>query len=136
MAVRCQLNPMRQAGREISNELNRIAVISFTDQPCRYKLCVRADRRPCPDIPKAELAPIFLWDILSLGIAEPPNFVALNSLTRQVPKFLILIPSTRLPKISEELEYGSLRCACHATSRPNRVSLNECRDDLRPTLLI
>ncbi len=95
----------------------------------RYgQLRIRADCRPRPYVAVAELAPVWPWDILFLGVAERPNFVYLDALTVEIAQYPVLILLTRLPNVMQQLGNGILGCPRHTDCRTNGAPLDQRRN--------
>jgi hypothetical protein len=52
----------------------------------------------------AEVVLVLERDVLGLGVAEGPNLVALDPLTRKVPESPVLVFGTRRPQVGQQLD--------------------------------
>jgi hypothetical protein len=51
-----------------------------------------------------------------------PDFVALDPIARKISEYLILVDSTRIPEVSQELQNSVIADAHHAGSSIDRIS--------------
>lgn len=79
VAVRGQLDVPAQPTDQIAHEGAGRARIPRADREREDELGVGVDGRPVPHVAVAKLAPVFLGDILLLGVAERPDFIALEA---------------------------------------------------------
>lgn len=82
--------------------------------PARDQLGIRAERRPCPHVPISKLPAKFLRNVLLLGIAERPDFIALNPLARQIDQHAPLVSLAGIANLRQELEHGVKGHCAHA----------------------
>jgi len=108
-----------------------LSVISRTapHMPAGNEFGVGADGCPGPNVSKSKFAAQFFWHVLFFGVAERPNFIALDSLARKVVQRLVLIFRARLADFREESHNGVLRHARHSHRGANRIALNKGRND-------
>src|SRR2546425_4457320 len=97
-----------------------------SEQPARNKFGIRIEGDPRPHITKAELAFVFFGYVLFPGVAEAPDFIALEPLAGQVAELLVLVSLAGCAKINEELEHCAFSGSCHPAGCPNRIALDEC----------
>lgn len=128
VAVRRKLNAIGKAACQIVHESLGGLHSTVAEGEGSNQLRIGVNRNPRPHIAITKLALLFSRDILLLGIAELPDFIALDSLARQVAKRLILIFRTCLSNLSQQFENGVLRYARHSHSGANGVSFHEGRD--------
>lgn len=102
VAVCRQLDPVRQAARQIADELRGIHSATTSNMPARNQLRVRTNRGPSPHVTKAKLALQFFRQILFLRIAEGPDFITLEPRAWQMPQGIVLIPFARSSQIGKE----------------------------------
>ena len=94
----------------------------------RNKLGISADRRPRPDISKTKLTLLFERHVLLLGVAERPDFIALDSLARQVTKMRILVLRTSGSHFCQQSENGALSYSSHSDCGADRAPFYQGRD--------
>ena len=131
-----QLNPMGQTGSQVGDEVVGAMRRPSTYQPAGDEFRVRTERRPRPHISISRLATKLFRQVLFFRVAKRPDFIALDSLTRQVAKGLVLIFQARLTSIGQELDYGVLCHASHTNCGPNRVPLYKARYCLGATFFV
>jgi len=81
---------MRQTAFQIVHKMKGAVCASITDKPAWHKLCIRIYSYPRPNVPGALFLHAFRA-IPVLGVAETPDFVALETLAAKVPKSFVLI---------------------------------------------
>jgi hypothetical protein len=134
MAVCRQLNAIAEPARQIENELARGNSITPSDIPAGYELRFGIDGRPCPHVAVTELSLKFDGYVLLLGVAERPNFIALDTTAIQVAQMLILVLLASLAYVREQFEHGMLCRVSDPANTVDRHTFDQARDDLRPTL--
>ena len=103
------------------HEVLCVPSIASPDAPARYQLRIRAKSNPRPNVPKAKLASQFFWDVLFLGVAELPDFVALYAFAIEVPKRLALILGARFANVGQQLQNRIHRYASHPHDTANGI---------------
>jgi hypothetical protein len=78
VAISSKLDALAQTASQIINEFSRIDCRTIANHEGWNELGISVYRRPGPDIAKAKLALQFFRQVLFLGVAERPNFIALN----------------------------------------------------------
>ena len=64
------------------------------------------------------------------SITEGPNLITLDMFTGEILEDFILISGARLPEIGQELNDCILSDPRHSNSRPDRIPLDQGRNDL------
>ena len=126
VAVRGQLHAVGEACGEIEHEGAGRVRIARADRERGDELGVGVDGRPRPHVAIPELARVFLGDVLLLGVAERPDFVALEPPTGEVPQRRVLVVQARGPGIGQEGQDRPLGRAGDTTGCPDRVALDQC----------
>jgi hypothetical protein len=134
MTVCRQLNTIAKPARQVQDKFARRAGIAPSDVPAGYELRFRVDGRPRPNVAITKLSLKFDWDVLLLGVAERPNFIALDAATIQVAEMLILVLLAGSSYIREQLEDGMLCRVRNPASGINRHPFDQAGDDLCATL--
>src|ERR1035437_2497817 len=129
MAVRRQLNSIRQAALNILKELRCTPGVPPSNHPAYNELRLRFYGRERPDIPAMSLCQLSGGDVLFFASNETPNLVNLNTLCRNVADNSVLILSTGRADFHEQIEDGMSSNTRHALRRTDRATLNERRDD-------
>jgi hypothetical protein len=86
-----QLNAIIEPTSQVHYELACRASIAPSNVPARNKLCLRIDGRPRPNVAISEFAWMLDRDVLLFGVAEGPDFIALDAAAIQIPEVFILI---------------------------------------------
>lgn len=128
--VRRKLNPVCETGSKIVHEVLGMPRIAAADTPAWDNLSISTHCDPYPNVAKPEFAFQLLRYVLFFCVAELPNFVALDALAGQIPHCFILIIGTSGPYIFEEFKDGIHGGPCHAYNAPQRITLDQCADDL------
>jgi len=131
MAVCGQLNAIGETRSEVGHEVLRVPSIAPTHSPARNNLGVSAVCRPSLIATVTELAAQIGRNILFLRVAERPNFIALDSLTRQVAQGLVLIFRACLSNLRQQFNNGVLCNARHSHRGANRIALNKSGNHCR-----
>ena len=129
MSVRRQLHPAREPPSEVSDEGRGVLRVTAADQPRGHQLGVSAHRGPCPHVAVAEFAVVFGGHVLCLGVAEGPDFVALEALTRQVPQGHVLVVRAGRTQVHQQLRDRVLGGAGQPHGGADRHALGEAPDD-------
>lgn len=130
-SIRCQLNPVGKATREIIDKDSGGDAITGTDDPRWNQFCVSVNRHPGPAVTRKGILCGDLWrDVLRLGIAKRPNLIDLYALARQVLKVLIEVGRASRTDIHQELRYGVNGDIGHAASRTQAIALHQHSEDL------
>lgn len=124
-----QLNAMAQAAGQIVHELVRRASVPPSDMPAGNQLRFGIDRRPRPHVAVTELPALLLRDVLRLGVAEGPDFVALQPAAFEVAEHPVLELGARLASFDLELNDGVDRHPAEAGGRPDADAFNEAGED-------
>lgn len=123
VAVRGQLDPVRQPVLEIVNEPLSRASVARAYEPTRDQLYVGVESNPRPSVaPSFSL--LFVGRVPFLGTDERPDFVALDTLARQVDQRLALVLRARIAKVHQQLEDRGSVDAGHADGCPEKVALD------------
>ena len=89
---------IRQTPSQIVHELIGGGRSACPNAPTRNQFRFRIERNPGPHIPIAKLALFIVGHVLVFGIAELPNLITLNPLTREVSQGLIVIRGAGCPE--------------------------------------
>jgi len=130
VSVRCKLNAIGKARGQILGEEVRVLGITLADHVARDQLGIGANRGPGPYVTNAVNAFQIGRDVLFLGVAERPDFIALDALARQVAQCAILEVRTSRANVYEQLGNGVDALPCDPRYRPETVALDEQAQDL------
>lgn len=130
MAICSQLYAMRKTRCQVGNKVIGIAGSPTAYQPTRNKFRIGAKSRPRPNVSVSELPALVGGHILVFGVAEAPNFVALNSLAGQIPKNSVLVLFANRPDLCEKFDDCILRRACHTHRSADGVAFYQASDYL------
>ena len=122
MAVRGQLDSIRQAACNVLKEVRCTPGIPPSYQPTDNELGLRFDGRIRPHV-ATDTGFHFLYRyLLLLAANEAPNFINLNTLSGNVADGAILIGRTGRANLCKQPEDGSFGYAGHARSGANRAA--------------
>jgi hypothetical protein len=102
MAVRGQLDAIRQVARNILKEIRCSPGVPPSYQPRDYQLRLRFDGHKRPDIATDTGFHLFDGHLLLLAANEAPNFVALNALSGNVLDNAVLIVGAGFPDFRQQ----------------------------------
>lgn len=129
VAVRGQLNSIRQTAFYVLKELCRTPGVPPSDQPGNHQLGLCLNRGESPNI-SADSGIHFLGGyVLFFATDERPYFIDLNTLGGNVADNAVLVLGTRIADANQQPKDGALRYARHANRRAYRASFNKCRYD-------
>lgn len=86
-------------------------------------MMLNTTERPTSKRPRSQAVPFALGNVLLLGIAKGPDFIALEPLTGQVPQGLVLVGHAGSPNMGQELNHGVFSHAGHADGGPDGIAL-------------
>lgn len=128
--IACELNPARQALRQIADELSGASGVTLPHKPGNRQLGLRIDCYPSPYVARYTLGGDFGRNVLLLGIAEAPDFIDLNLFGLDVPNSEILILSAGGTDFGKQAKDGGCRYASEPHSGANRAAFKQGRDHL------
>src|SRR6266568_4597367 len=100
------------------------------DLPATNQLGICTESSPRPNISIAEL-PLFVgWNVLLFGIAERPNFIALDSLAGEIAHCTIMELLAGRSKRGQQTLNGILGYSRHSNGGANGIAFHECGDYL------
>jgi hypothetical protein len=120
-----KLHTVSQTTGQIAYESVGPFCVPQSHKPLRDKFRVRVNSYPRPNVPVSENAPSVFGDILLLGVAETPNLIDLEPLTREVHHDLVVIPFTGLADVHQQLDHRVLGNASHANGCPDGIALDK-----------
>jgi len=129
VAVRGQLNAIGEPSRQIVHEVLRVPRRTPSHAPRGNELGIGTERGPSPHVTISEVSAHFCRYVLFLGVAERPNFVALDALARKIAKRVALIFRARHANPREKFDDGIFRNARHSHRGANRIPFDQGRDN-------
>src|SRR5581483_7760571 len=105
-----------------------------SNTPANYELCFGVNCHPRPYVSETKLAPLIEGHVLLLGIAERPNFIALDSLASDVANVAVLKIGPRNTNINQQRHDRVNVCSAQSCGGPHRVSFDECRNNAHSLL--
>lgn len=129
MAVSSQLNAVRKTGSQVIHEALGVIRRAPANTPAGNEFGIRAEGCPCPHISVAKLPALIGGHVLFLRVAERPDFIALDSLARQVAQRLVLIFRASLSNLRQQLNHSVFRNARHSHRSAYRITFNKGRDN-------
>jgi hypothetical protein len=129
VAVRGQLDSIRQPASYILKELRRTPSIPPSHKPANHQLGIGVNRSERPDVASTVLFGDFWRDVLLLGIAERPDFINLDPLRRNVADGRILVFCASIPDTDKQAKNCTFRYASHARRRPNGTAFDQRCDN-------
>jgi hypothetical protein len=132
VAVRGQLDSIRQTSCNVLKEIRRTPRVPPAYGPANYKLRIRINRSEGPNVANiAHALPHLCRGVLLFGIAEAPNLVDLNTLRFNVANGRVLILLASFPDLHQGTQHRALRRTRHASRRANRAAFYQRCDDRR-----
>ena len=129
MAIRGQLDSVRQAAFNVPKELRRTPGIPPSYQPRNDQLGLRFNRRERPNVAAYSGFQLLFRNVLLLAADETPDFVNLDPLRGNVAYNAVLIVGTGRADAHQQAKNRAFRHARHADCRPNGAAFDQCRDD-------
>jgi hypothetical protein len=131
VAVRGQLDSIRNTLRNVPKEVRRKPGFSPPNKPANHQLGIRINRRECPYVSADALLGHLQRDVLLLGVAKTPDFIDLHALRFDVPQSGILVLSAGRPDFAQQLQDGLLAHASHAASGTDGATFDQGRNHCR-----
>jgi len=132
MAVRGQLDSIRQSASYILKEVRCTARVPPAYSPTDNKLCVCVNRGEGPNVSAVAYAvPHLLRGVLLLGITKIPNLINLYSLRRYVVNGDVQVVRARVADFRQQAEDSTLRYARHTRRGTDGTTFHKRRDDRR-----
>ena len=129
VAVRGQLDSIRQPASYVLKKVRRTPRIPPTYHPTDNEFRVRVDRGEGPNVPSiANALPHLRRGVLFLGVTERPNLIDLDALRRYVANRHVLVFLASLADLRQRSEYRALGNASHPRRGSDRATLNQCSD--------
>jgi hypothetical protein len=128
VSVGGQLNAIGEARSQVVHKVLRVPGIASANAPTRNDFGIRAKSRPRPYVAVSKLAAQVGGDVLFLGVAERPNFVALDSLAGQIAHRFVLIFRAYRSDTNQQFGDGIFRNASHSHSGANGITFDKSRD--------
>lgn len=119
-----------EAGRDVADELRRVALVAIPDQPRNHQLADAVDAGPRPHAPMVngeELADLG-GDVAVLPVDEGPDLIALHATGWQVAQRPVLVVAATLPRQPAAGELCS-SLAGHPHGGEDRVPFYESGQD-------
>ena len=130
MAVRGQLDSVRQPASNILKEVRRTPRIPPAYSPTDNKLRVRVNCGEGPNVSSVSGAiPHGLRNVLLLGRDKAPNLIDLDTLRRYVANSHVLVLLASLTDAHQQPKDSALRHASQPNGRANRAPFDQRRDD-------
>src|ERR1017187_556284 len=130
MAVRGQLDSVRQSASYILKEVRCTPRIPRTYLPTDYKLRICVNRGEGPNVSSvSSTLPHGSRHILLLGRDEAPNLIDLDALRRYIANGDILVLLAGFTDTHKQPKDSALRHACHRNALTNRAPFDQRRDD-------
>src|ERR1039457_2025426 len=128
VAVRGQLNPIRQAAFHVPKKLRRTPGIPPSYQPGNHQLGLRLNCGERPYIPTDSGFHFLGCDVLFLAADERPNLIDLNTLGGNVADNAVLVLGTRIANADQQTENSAFRHTSHANGGTNGAAFDQRRD--------
>jgi hypothetical protein len=96
VTVRGELHPTRETTRQIVHEIVGRYRATVADHPGKNHFGVAIERGPGPHVPRSDRRGLGSGDVLLLGVAEAPDFIALDALRLDVADRLIVVGGASL----------------------------------------
>lgn len=103
---------------------------AVTSPPRNHQFGVGIERGPSPDITSAIRRGLGAAHVLVLGVAERPNFIALDTLGGDVADHLVVEVCASHPRVHHQLGHGIDRDAADPRDRAERRPFDQHRKDL------
>jgi hypothetical protein len=119
------LNTTINTSRTILHEVACPSCVASPNKKTDAQFCVSVDSYPRPNVAKPELAALLSRNVLFLGIAEIPDFVALDALAIQAAHGAIVKFSAGRSDFLQQRKNRAFGYAGHPAGGPNRIALAE-----------
>jgi hypothetical protein len=129
MAVRGQLDAIRQTRRNVLKELCRTPGIPPANHPTDNELGLSLNRRERPNISADPLLHLFRRDLPLLATHKTPDLIDLNALRGNVADNGVLVLRASLAETHQQTKDSALRYAGHADGRTDGASFDQRRND-------
>jgi hypothetical protein len=129
MAVRGQLDSVRQPAFNVPKELRCTPGVLRSYHPRNYRLALRFNRGERPNISAAASSHFLGSDALLLTANKRPDFVNLDALRGNVADNAALILGASGPDADQKAKDSTFRYTRHAGGRPNGAAFDQGRDD-------
>ena len=127
MAVRGQLDPIRQPGCNVSKELRRTPGVPPSCQPRQDKVALRFNRREGPNVATDPGFQLGFRDVLLLAPDKRPDLINLDPLGCNVANHAVMVFGASGPNGHQEPKHSALRYAGKANSGANRTAFDQRR---------
>jgi hypothetical protein len=114
VAIRRQLHARRQPGCHVLNKPLCAFAIAPSDKVGDYQLAIGVNAGPSPQIATAIGCSLRAGDVLFLGVAEAPDFIALNTLRFDAAHLRIMERFTEAARVFQKLGHGVYAHVAHA----------------------
>ena len=132
VAIRRQLDAVRQTIRHIAQKVSGATRIAQADEPRQDQLALRLDGHERPDVADLAVGGAFRGDLLLLAAHKRPDFINLDAAGTHVADRVVLIPCAGRTDIGQQPQDGALRHASQARRGAHRATLDQRRDDRHP----
>ena len=131
VAIRGQLNPVRQPTAKIVHQHQGELRITAPDHVRDQQLAVGFDRGPGPAIADRRIAGAFAGRrVLLLGVNEAPNLVALDAARLHTAHVLVVVFERSFAGLAQQLVHCVDGAADRPLDRPHGHALTQEREDL------
>ncbi len=130
MCLRGELNAISKPRLQVAHERNAGLLAALANVPGNDQFGVGIDPGPRPNVASAFRGALGEPNVLVLGVAERPNFVAPNGLGGDIADVRIMERRASQPSINQQLGNGIDRNAGHSGNRPHRTALAQHAQDL------
>jgi hypothetical protein len=132
VAVRSQLNPIRQTARNVVEKRFGRLSIPIPNHPTQDQLAIGVNCYERPGITSEALSGKRRGNVLGLRGYEAPKLIDLNPLRFQVYQRAVQVILASRAKFQRELLNRVLGAARHPRRRAYRIAFNQSRYDLSP----
>lgn len=133
VAVRGELDSVRQSARHILQKLRGASGVARPNKPAQNELGVGINRDEGPRVASIRILRRDLrGDVLRLARDERPDFINLHATRRDVADGAVQIGGARRADIRQQAENRAFGNAGQARSRAHRAALDQRRDDRDP----
>src|ERR1035438_2153933 len=129
MAIRGQLDSIRQTAFNVLKERRRTPGIPPSNHPRNYELGLRFNRGERPNVSARPCFRLGSGDILLLAPNKRPYFIDLNALGGNVADNAVLVFSTGRANTHQEPKDSAFGDSRHANGGPNGATFDKRRDD-------
>lgn len=129
VAVRGQLDSIRQAALNILKKLRRTPGVPPSDHPGHYQFGLSFDCGERPNVTAGAGFQFGSGDVLLFASDKRPDFINLNTLCGNVADNTVLVVSTGRADANQETKDSAFRDSSHADGGANRAAFHQRRDD-------